>query len=297
MNARLLLILLLLPVVAFAAGHDVKLSDSDNLKIAALEALMSAPPEKAMPLIDKVLAGNHSTEVKERALFILSQIDDPEATELLVDAARNGSGEYRLEALRMIGISGNADAMAGLTEIYAAGDADVREAVLEAYLIADDADAVYQIALNSDSPEEFGEAVEMLGAMGATEQLRALQGKNGMSEELIDAYMIAGDVETLLELARDSSDTNRQAQAVEGLAIAGGDEVRPYLMSIYRDATHEDVKEAALDAMLIADYDEGLLELYRESQDPAEKRELLEMLVVMDSEAVWDLIDAALDEQ
>lgn len=288
----LVLIVALTASVAFAQNDD-----REALKISALEALMAAPSERALPIVKKVLEGDGSDELKERALFILSQIDDPEATELLIDAATSGSGEYRLEALRMIGISGNADAMAGLTEIYAAGDADVREAVLEAYLIADDADAVYQIARNADSPDEFGEAVEMLGAMDATDQLRALRSESGMSEELIEAYMIAGDVETLRELAQDSSDPEQQAQAVEGLAIAGGDEIRPYLMSVYRDATHEDVKEAALDAMLIADYDEGVLELYRESQDPAEKRELLEMLVVMDSEAVWDLIDAALDDQ
>ena len=117
-----------------------------------------------------------------------------------------------------------------------------------------------------------------------------------MSEELIEAYAIAGDVETLRELAMDGSDTERQAQAIEGLAIAGGDEVNAYLLEIYRGTPAAAVQEAALDAMLIAGYDEGVLELYRESRDPAEKRELLERLVLMDSEAVWDLIDAALGE-
>ena len=154
--------------IAFAQDDD-----NEALKLTAMEALMAAPPERALPIARRVLEGDGSDELKERALFVLSQIDDPEATELLVDAARNGSGEFRAEAVRMIGIGGNADALAGLAEIYAAGDEDVREAVLEAYLIADDADAVYQIALNTDSPDEFGDAVEMLGAMGATEQLRA----------------------------------------------------------------------------------------------------------------------------
>ena len=55
------------------------------------------------------------------------------------------------------------------------------------------------------------------------------------------------------------------------------------------------LKEAALEAMLIADYDEGVLTLFQESQDPKEKRRLLEMLVNMDSDAVWDIIDATLE--
>jgi HEAT repeat protein len=287
------LTLLVALAASVASAQD---NDTEALKLTAMEALMAAPPERALPIARRVLEGDGSDELKERALFVLSQIDEPEATELLVAAARDGSGDFQQEAVRMIGIGGNADALAGLAEIYAAGDADVREAVLEAYLIADDADAVYQIALNTDSPDEFGDAVEMLGAMGATEQLRALRSRNGMSGQLIEAYAIAGDVDSLRELAMDDSDTERQARALEGLAITGGDEVNAYLLEIYRGTPAGDVKEAALNAMLIAGYDEGVLELYRESQDPAEKRELLEMLVVMGSETVWDLIDATLEE-
>ena len=55
------------------------LDDIEELKITALEVLMSAPPERALPLVSKVLAGESSDEVKERALFVLSQIDLPEA--------------------------------------------------------------------------------------------------------------------------------------------------------------------------------------------------------------------------
>ena len=51
---------LLLPAVGFT--QDGEAGDRDSLKIAALEALMSAPPERAMPIVDKVLAGEHSTE-------------------------------------------------------------------------------------------------------------------------------------------------------------------------------------------------------------------------------------------
>ena len=54
--------------------------------------------------------------------------------------------------------------------------------------------------------------------------------------------------------------------------------------------------EAALDGMLIAGHDEGVLEIYRGSDDGAEKKELLEYLVIMGSDEVWDLIDAALME-
>lgn len=39
------------------------------------------------------------------------------------------------------------------------------------------------------------------------------------------------------------------------------------------------------------------LELFRESRNDAEKRELLETLVNMDSDAVWEIIDSTLENE
>ena len=47
--------------------------------------------------------------------------------------------------------------------------------------------------------------------------------------------------------------------------------------------------------MLISGSDEAVLELYRSSSDPAEKKELLEYLVIMGSDDVWNIIDATLE--
>lgn len=291
-SVKILLACVLLGIATPALAQD----DTEELRIAALEALIAAPPERAMPIVQRVLAGDGSDELKERALFVLSQIDTPEAQTLLVDTAKNASGELKSEAIRMIGIGGNAEAMSALTDLYASGDAEVREAVLEAYLIADDTDAVYAIARSTEDPDEFEEAVEMLGAMGAIEELRSLSDRPGMGDALIDAYMIAGDMESLELLAADASDPARQVEAIEAMGAAGGDEAGPKLLAIYRGTDSPDIREAALDGMMISGNDEVVLELFRESQDPAEKRDLLEMLVMMDSDAVWDIIDQTLEQ-
>lgn len=270
--------------------------DAEELKVAALEALISAPPDRALPIVAKVVRGDGSDELKERALFILSQIDLPEAQVLLLEAAREGNGELRQAAIRMIGIGGDSDTLANLGAIYADGDEETREAVMEAYLIADDSSAMYQLALNAQTTDEFDAAVDNLAAMDALDELRALRDQTGVSEGLIDAYAVAGDIESLQVLAMDNDDPELQIQAIEGLGIAGdGDEVGGMLLGIYRGSDSADVKEAALHGMLIADHDDGVLELFRESRDATEKRELLQMLVMMDSEAVWDLIDATLE--
>ena len=54
-------------------------TDDEELALAAMEGLMAQPPERALPIIKKVLAGSQTTLVKQRALFVLSQIDSPEA--------------------------------------------------------------------------------------------------------------------------------------------------------------------------------------------------------------------------
>ena len=286
----LFVLMLTSPVVAWSQDAD---RDREELQMAAVEALITAPPERALPLAKKVLNGNYSYDIKERALFILSQIDRKEAQDLLIATARSGDGELRFEAIRMIGIGGEDEALAQLASLYDANDEDVREAVLEAYLIAGDKEAVYQLAANASTEDEFEDALDTLGAMGARDHLRRLREAKGVSEAYIDALIISGDAETLLEIAQDGSNAENQVHAIEALGIVGGHDDR--LVQIYRGASSDDVREAALDGMLISGYDEGVLELYRSSTDPAEKKALLEQLVIMDSDEVWSIIDSALD--
>jgi len=292
-----IVVVIALTICDVTLAQDDEVSDADELKITALEALISAPPERALPLVTKVLQGNHSDEVKESALFILSQIETPEAQALLLDTARQSSGDLQIDAIQMAGIGGDPDTLAALRDIYTNGDSDVREAVVEAYLIAGDNQAIYEIAVAAESEDDFESAVEMLAAMGAMDELRSLLDSRGPSEGLVEAYIIADDFETLNTMAMDGSNPDAQIQAIEGLGIVGGEQANTVLLEIYRGADNADVKEAAMDGMLIADYDEGLLTLYRESQDTAEKRDLLEYLTMMDSDEVWALIDEALEEQ
>jgi len=297
-SGKIIFALVTATCIALAPQASAQTDDSEELKIVALEALISAPPERALPLAVKALQGDHSDAVKSRALFVLSQIELPEAQNLVMETARQGSGETQVEAIRMVGIAGDVVALSQLVEVYESGDEGVRRAVLEAYVIADDEDAVYDLAIrvsNAGNEDEFESAVEILGAMGAREHLRKLRESTGISKTLIEAYAISGDADSLRELALDDSDPDMQTQAIEALGIVGGSEVNATLVEIYRSSDSEDVRESALEGMLISGHDEGVLELYRSSQDPAEKRELLEWLVMMGSDEVWDIIDSALD--
>ena len=93
----------------------------------------------------------------------------------------------------------------------------------------------------------------------------------------------------------DDSDPELQLQAIEAMGMIGGDEVNSTLVEIYRNSDSSEVREAAMDGLFMSGDDQSVLELYRASQDAREKKELLEYLVMMDSDAVWDVIDSALD--
>jgi len=272
-------------------GDDIR--DDEALKMVALEALMSAPSERALPIVIRVLEGTGSDEMKEAALFILSQIDHPDAGAQLLNMAQSASGELRLDAIRMIGISGG-DAVDSLATIFDSGDSDVREAVLEAYMIAGNSQGLYNIAVNAENNDDFEAAVEMLGAMGATDELSKIRERSGVSDAIITAYIISDDADAIRELALDDSDLEQQANAIEALGIVGADDAEALLTQIYRDSDSEFIKEAALDGLLIGDFDDSVLQLYRSSTSVSEKRELLQRLVMMDSDQVMDIIDETL---
>jgi HEAT repeat protein len=297
MNAFRNVLLATLVVSSIGAVAIAQPDDEESLKMEALQALMSAPPERALPIVAKVLKGNGSDELKEHALFVLGQFDLPEARALLIETARTGNEQLRREAIRAIGIGGEPDALEQLGAIYTAGDEDTKEAVLEAYHIAGYRKGVYDIAATTQDPDEFEMAVETLATMGAKDELRSLRDRPVAAEALIHAYAVSGDVESLTALALDGSNPERQMQAMHGLGIAGGDKVGGVLLDVYRNSDSAEVKEAALHGLMIADDDEAVLELYRSSNNAEEKRELLQMLVNMDSDAVWGIIDQTLEDR
>ena len=272
-------------------------TEAEALAIAALRALISAPPERALPLIEKTLRDNKSELVKARALFVLGQFDSPAAQTLLLKNARERTGNLQREAIRSIGISGQAGSLAELPSLYANGNAEVQEAVLNAFLIADDKNQVMQLALTAGTPEQRDRAMQTLGAMGAVLQLRELAKRGFGSDALVQAFGIAGDLDGLLKIARTDSKLELRVKAIQSLGIIGTPAATAALSELYRSAKSVQEKSAALTGMLIANDEAGLLKLYQTSTDPDEKRRILSQLGRMGGDAAMQAIDAALSGQ
>jgi HEAT repeat protein len=274
-----------------------KPTEQESLALAAMEGLMQQPPERALPIIKKVLAGSQTTLIKRRALFVLSQIDSQEADDILLQTARSADPALRTEAIRSIGIGGHDKSLVALQTVYASGDIDVKKQVLQAWMIADRKAEVYQAALNAKSEDEAGEAIHMLSVMGAVDELRKLGDRPNASDKLVEAYAISGDLQSLRKIVDSNKEASVRAEAVRKIGIIDGEASRTALREIYTRSTVEEIKDAALQGLLIAGDEQSVLTLYRAAKTTEEKRNLLRTLTNMDGDAALEVIDDALENK
>ena len=113
----------------------------------------------------------------------------------------------------------------------------------------------------------------------------------------MDAYAISGDLPSLRKIAEGSGDRSVRIEAVRKIGIIDSDAARAALREIYTRSTDAEIKEAALQGMLIAGDEQGVLALYRAAKTTEEKRALLRTLTMMDGDAALQAIDAALEKK
>lgn len=284
---------------ATAAGTS-RASGEDDLADAAVEALLTASPERAIPLLDKVLKSQRPLRTKQRALFVLSQIGDPRALDRVIELTRgNTDPALRAEAIRILGIGGDARGAERLREIYASSkDAAEKRQVIDAWLIADRKDLILAAARTESDPKLRAHAVQMLGALGATAELGQLFDATADADSriaIVRALGIAGEGTRVAAIAADTKQPESvRAAALEAVGLSGkGGEL---LGGLYAKADTEGLRDATLRAMLIAGDSAGLRRLYGEVRTPEEKKAVLRMLGMVDGDATLDLIERALGD-
>jgi HEAT repeat protein len=269
-----------------AGDGDPDLNEDEELKLYALNGLMGNDPERAVPMLQKFLRGNHSPRLKEKALFVLSQSETPEGYKTLAEVARGSAHpELQLQALEYLGIAGGDEAMRVLDEVYRSSNKpEVREAVLQAYHIDDRTGRILAIARDGKDPLRR-EAVNLLGANEKVQELRQLyQSEPELRMEVLQALGVAGDVETRAETARQERDPGLRRQAIQGLGINETPEAAKALRSLYGAATDAPTREAILQAFMVQDNARALIEIFNAEKDREVRREIVRLLANMDSD-------------
>lgn len=274
----------------------------DDLADVALQGLMSAPPERALPLLKKVLASERSIKVKKRALFVLSQLETDEAINVVLDTAKNArEPELRREAVRMLGVSGERTAIERLAELYtASSSAEEKKAVLEAWLIADRKDLVLKKARDEADTEVRRKAIETLGAMGASDELRQMfevTKDERNRRAIIQSLGVAGNTSALASIAGNTAVPEKERiEAMRSLGVAGDHGGQAVLVDLYAKADTPKLRDAVLQGLMIAGDTDAVRKLYKNARTTEEKKAMLQILTAMDDEGAIDLIEQELGQ-
>lgn len=282
-----------------ASGGERTGDPREEDALMALDALLAGGNPKAVPMLRKVLAGNHGDRVKRRAMFVLSQID-PVAAEAEIQTLLAGEASTRLkaEAIRMIAAGGRPESLDRLLPIYRdAGDAAIKRSVLDAFAIGDRTDLMLQVVRSEADARQRRDAIRRLGAMGKGAELKSLYASLGDTKDrrsVLEGLGIANDAVALAGIARTEADATLRAAAIRAIGIAGGDGAAATLAGFYRADQPREVRLAVIEALMIANEGKTLVHLYREETEPDLKRRLLQMITVSDGDAALELIDQAL---
>jgi len=143
----------------------------EELKLLALNSLLNTDAEQALPMLEKMLNGPQSIQLKKRALFVVSQSKSPKAREILASVAKGSSGpDLQLEALQYIQMFGGADDRKLLSGVYSVSkDRDVKRRVVDALFEQGDAGTLVDMARKETDPAMRKRIVERLSRMKSKE--------------------------------------------------------------------------------------------------------------------------------
>jgi HEAT repeat protein len=275
--------------------------DREDQALMAIDALLATGNPKAVPLLERTLAGQHTDKVKGRAIFVLSQIA-PERADAALTSILQGNSSMRLkrEAIQMIGAGGRRESLDKLLPIFRnSQEPELRRAVLDAWLAGGRGDLVRDAAMTEKDPKTQIRAIQTLGAMGDSAAIRALIPKladERAQRAAVQSLGVAGDAEGLIELAKTGQSEAVRIEAVQSLGIVSREKAGPAIVSFYSTNQSPKVRRAAINALVANGDGQRLVELYRKESDPKMKRELLNAITATSGDDALEIIDEMLQE-
>jgi hypothetical protein len=283
--------------ISQASGQPVppESQDDDELKLIALNGLVNSDPERAVPLIEKLLLGSHSPKMKERALFVLAQSGSAKGRETLTQVARGKSNpDLQLKALRYLGTAMKGrESRQVLGEIYAtATSVDVKREILRGFLSNGDKERIVNAAKSENSPELRREAIRLMGEMRADAELwQMYQGAaEDVKPEILRAMAGGPNADKLLEILKSEKNAKLRLESVRSLQRRDAAKNGEAIAAVYPGESDAEVKKEILRAMARQNNVKILVDLARKEADPALKREAVQNLSRMKSKEAADFL-------
>jgi HEAT repeat protein len=264
------------PVSPESAGDE-------DLKLMALNGLMNSDPDRAVPLLEKLLHSSQSLKVKERALFVLTQSGSSHARQLVVDMAKgNSNPDLQMKAVNYLGVMG---ARKELGEVYgAANDVAVKRAVLNGLMIAGAKDQLFAAAKGEKNSDLQRFAINQLGVLGARQELGEIYKvatDTAAKRAVLNSFMVAGAKDQLLTAAKSESNPELRHVAINQLGVLGA---QSELWQLYQTETSPEIKRQFVNAFFVGGASDKLLEIARTAKEPELRRDAINRLGTMGAE-------------
>jgi hypothetical protein len=227
-----------------ASGQNVspEAQADEELKLLALRGLMRTDPDRTIPQIEQLLAGNSSVRLKENALFVLSQSRSPRATQIIANAARNSSNpDLQLKAVRYLGAARSEDASKTLEDVYrSTTDQAVKRAIIQSFAgnrALDKLSGLVQIERDVTMKKIIVRNVGGMDRNKSGEVLRSLYGSEkepDLRREIVSALASQRNATVLVALARPEKDPALKQHIVSHLSRMQSKEATDYLLELLK---------------------------------------------------------------
>jgi HEAT repeat protein len=268
-----------------ASGQRVspESAGDEELKLMALNGLMTSDPDRAVPLLEKLLHSSQSPKVKERALFVLTQSGSSHARQLVVEMAKgNSNPDLQMKAVNYLGVMG---ARKELGEVYSvANDVAVKRAVLNGLMIAGARDQLFAAAKGEKNSELQRFAINQLGVLGARQELGEIYKVAtdvAAKRAVLNSFMVAGAKDQLLTAAKGESNPELRHFAINQLGVLGAESE---LWQLYQVETSVEIKRRLVNAFFVGGASDRLLEIARTAKETELRRDAINRLGTMGAE-------------
>src|ERR1044071_6004735 len=266
-----------------ASGQTVDpgAQDDEDLKLIAVNSLLHTDPEKALPILQKLLEGSQPPRVKEKALFVLSQSGSVKAREIVANFARGKANpDLQLKSLEYLALFGGKENRKVLADVYATTDnKKIKRSILGFFMVGGDRDRLLAAAKGEKDADLRGEAIGQLGVMGARDELYEMyrsEPEVRVKKRILDALFVGGAADEKLGLmGPGTADT---------------------LLKMYAGETDKGIRKKVIEALFLQGNAKALVEIARKENDSELTKKAVEQLSIMGSKEGTEYFKELLDK-
>jgi TolA-binding protein len=254
-------------------------TSDDELKLLALNALGDSP--EAVPMLERLLAGPQSPKLKERALFVLAQNQNPAARAVVIKIAKGGGNpELQYRAIQYVGRTRTPESREVLAQAYGTtADPGVKRMIIRTYMEAQDRERLLALARTETDPALRVAAVRELGNMRAGTELSELYLRETSAEvkkQILRAMANGGSIDRLITVVDSEKDPELKRTAIR--TIGTNRDTGPQLVNFYTKDTNAEVRKAVIDALFTQGNATALVTIARKETDIELKKNLVNRL-------------------